>query len=72
MAIRSLSETIRELVREQKYVVGLHASERLEGRRIMKRQAVNRLLDGEWLREQLDARPNPAIEAPELLPTGAS
>lgn len=68
--MRSLYETIRELVREQNYVVGLHASERLEERGIMEWQAVDGLLDGELLRERPGAQPNPAIEVRELLPDG--
>ena len=46
-----LFDTIRQLVREEKYVVGQHASERLEERGIMEWQAVAGLEDGELIAE---------------------
>lgn len=66
----SLFETIQRLVEEEKYVVGLHASERLEERGIMEWQAVAGLEDGELLAECPDADPNPTVEVRELLPDG--
>lgn len=65
-----LFETIRQLVAEEKYVIGQHASERLEERGIMEWQAVVGLADGVLLVEQLDALPNPAVEVRESLPDG--
>lgn len=65
-----LFETIRQLVAEEKYVVGQHASERLEERGIMEWQVVAGLEDGELILERLDATPNPAIEVRESLPDG--
>jgi hypothetical protein len=65
-----LFETIRELVAEGNYVVGEHASERLEERGIMEWQASVGLENGELLSERPDARPNPAIEVRESLPDG--
>lgn len=65
-----LLNTIRQLVAEEKYVVGQHASERLEERGIMEWQAVAGLEDGELIVERLDAEPNPAIEVRECLPDG--
>ena len=65
-----LWNTIRQLVAEEKYVVGQHASERLEERGIMEWQAVAGLEDGALLAERLDAEPNPAIEVRECLPDG--
>ena len=41
-----LFDQIRQLVAEERYVVGLHASDRLEERRIMEWQAVAGLLEG--------------------------
>jgi hypothetical protein len=61
---------IRELVAEEKYVVGKHASERLEERGILEWQAVAGLEDGILLAERPDAEPNPAIEVRESLPDG--
>ena len=65
-----LFDTIRYLVAEDKYVVGLHASERLEERDIMEWQVVAGLEDGELIVERLDARPNPAVEVRESLIDG--
>lgn len=65
-----LFQTIRRPVREEKYVVGQHASERLEERGIMEWQAVAGLEDGELIAERLDAQPNPTVEVRECLPDG--
>ncbi|HMO86802.1 MAG TPA: DUF4258 domain-containing protein [Lacipirellulaceae bacterium] len=65
-----LLNTIRQLVAEEKYVIGQHASERLEERGIMEWQAVGALNDGELIAERPDATPNPAVEVRESLPDG--
>ena len=65
-----LFNIIRQLVAEEKYVVGQHASERLEERGIMEWQAVAGLEDGALIIERLDALPNPAVEVLEELPDG--
>jgi hypothetical protein len=44
-----LFDTIRQLVSEEKYVVGEHAAERLDERGIMEWQAVAGLEDGELI-----------------------
>jgi len=62
--------TIQRLVADAKYVVGLHASERLEERGIMEWQAVVGLEDGELIAERLGDIPNPAVEVRELLSDG--
>jgi hypothetical protein len=56
------------LVAEEKYVVGEHASERLEERGIMEWQAVAALEDGELIAEKPKSKPNPTIEVRESLP----
>ena len=61
---------IQQAVSEERYVVGQHASERLEERGIMEWQAVAGLDDGELITERPDAKPNPAIEVREKLPDG--
>lgn len=63
-------DTIRQLVREDKYVVGQHASERLEERGIMEWQVVADLEYGKLIVERPDATPNPAVEVRETLPDG--
>ena len=65
-----LFNTIRQLVDEEKYIVGQHASERLEERGIMEWQAVAGLNDGELIAERPDANPNPTVEVRESLPDG--
>jgi hypothetical protein len=65
-----LFDTIRRLVAEERYVVGEHASERLEERGIMEWQAVAALEGGELIAERLDAKPNPAVEVRESLSDG--
>ena len=65
-----LFATIRRLVAEEKYLVGQHASERLEKRGIMEWQAVAGLVEGSLLAERPDAKPNPAVEVGETLPDG--
>src|SRR5438552_8192040 len=65
-----LFDTIRRLVAEEKYVIGEHASERLEERGIMEWQAVAALADGELIAEKPKAKPNSTIEVSESLPDG--
>ena len=61
---------IRQLVVEGKYVIGLHASERLDERGIMEWQVVAGIEDGELLLERPDDQPNPVVEVQESLPDG--
>lgn len=63
-------DTIKKLVAEEKYVVGQHASERLEERGIMEWQAVAALEDGILIAEHPRAKPNPTVEVRECLPDG--
>ncbi len=65
-----LFETVRRLVAEERYVIGEHASERLEERGIMEWQVVAGLKDGELIAERPDARPNPVVEVREILLDG--
>ncbi len=65
-----LFDTIRQLVADEKYLVGQHASERLEERGIMEWQVVAGLEDGKLITERPDAKPNPAVEVRESLPDG--
>ena len=65
-----LFDTIRRLVADEKYVVGQHASERLEERSIMEWQVVAGFEDGELIVERPEATPNPAVEVRQSLPDG--
>ena len=66
----TLFHSIRRLVDENRYVIGEHASDRLEERGIMEWQAVTGLEDGELIVERPGATPNPAIEVRQCLPDG--
>ena len=65
-----LFQQIQSLVEEGRYIIGQHASERLEERGILEWQAVAGLRDGTLITERPRARPNPAIEVEEVLPDG--
>jgi hypothetical protein len=65
-----LSDTIRRLVAEEKYVVGEHAVQRLEDRGILEWQAVFGLENGKLMLERPNDKPNPAVEVEERLPDG--
>jgi Domain of unknown function (DUF4258) len=66
----SLHQRICDLVRDDKYVVGQHASERLEERGLLEWQVIAGLDDGELIAEYPEGKPNPTIEVAELLPDG--
>ena len=65
-----LFETIRRLVADERYVVGEHAAERLEERRILEWQAVSGLDAGELIAERPRAKPNPTVEVRQSLADG--
>jgi hypothetical protein len=65
-----LFSKVCELVAEERYLVGLHATERLEERGIMEWQVVAGLAEGQLVRERLQSRPNPVVEVRETLPEG--
>lgn len=67
-----LFDTVRQLVAEGKYVVGQHASERLEERNIMEWHVVAGLEDGDLIAERPDVTPNPTVEVSESLPDGTA
>jgi hypothetical protein len=70
LPVGQLFATIRQLIADEKYVIGQHASERLEERGIMEWQVVAGMEDGILIAERPDAEPNPAIEVRECLPDG--
>jgi hypothetical protein len=65
-----LFDTIRQLVADEKHLIGQHASERLEDCGIMEWQVVAGLEHGELIVERADATPNPVVEVRESLPDG--
>jgi hypothetical protein len=65
-----LFQTIRALVLQNRYLVGLHASERLEERDILEWQAAVGIAAGTLLVERPTDSPNPVVEVREVLPDG--
>ncbi len=65
-----LFDLIRNLVDDGKYVVGQHASERLEERGLLEWQVVAGVEEAILLVEKPEAEPNPAVEIRETLPDG--
>ena len=66
----NLGETIIRLIERGKYVIGLHASERLEERGIMEWQIVAGMDEYEIISERPDDEPNPSVEFRVYLPDG--
>ena len=65
-----LFQKIRELVIAEKYLIGQHASERLEQRGIMEWQVVAGFESGGLIAENPESKPNPTVELREMLPDG--
>ncbi|MGA2582293.1 MAG: DUF4258 domain-containing protein [Tepidisphaeraceae bacterium] len=57
-----LFQTVRELVHNGRYLIGEHATVRLDERGILEWQVVDGVERGELLLERPDAVPNPAVE----------
>jgi hypothetical protein len=68
--VGKLFDEIRRLVAEENYVIGQHASERLEERGIIEWQAVAALDGGKLITERPKDKPNPIVEVREVLPDG--
>lgn len=67
-----LFDRIRAAVAAGRYVVGLHAADRLQERRTSEWQVVASSSDGRLLRERPHDRPNPAVEVEQVLPDGTA
>ena len=67
-----LFDTIRQQIAEERYVVGQHASERLEERGIMEWQVIAGIENSILIAERPNATPNPVIEIRESLPDGTA
>ncbi|HEY1684241.1 MAG TPA: DUF4258 domain-containing protein [Tepidisphaeraceae bacterium] len=65
-----LFATIRRLVIDRRYIIGQHASERLEERGILEWQVADGMEKAELLFERPRDLPNPAIETRQLLADG--
>lgn len=67
---QTLFQTIRALVIAGRYVVGAHASERLEERGILEWQVIDGIERGTLIAEDPDGQPNPSIEVRQTLADG--
>lgn len=65
-----LFNTIRTLVTEGRYLIGQHASERLDERGILEWQVVDGIDTSELIAERPQALPNPAVEVRQWLADG--
>jgi hypothetical protein len=66
----SLFDSIRLAVAEERYVLSIHAVEKLRERRIEEWQAASGLADGRLLSERPGDTPNPSVEVEQTLPDG--
>lgn len=65
-----LHNDIRRCVRENRYLIGEHAAERLDERGIVEWQVVGGVEDGTLLAERPNTSPNPSIELLQWLADG--
>jgi hypothetical protein len=70
--VGELFDIVRRLVLSGRYLVGLHAVERLDERGILEWQVVDGIENGKLLVERPEALPNPTVEIQQLLPDGTS
>ena len=65
-----LLDTIRSLVVTGRYVVSVHASERLDEREMLEWQVVDGITSATLREERPDDLPNPSIVLEQILPDG--
>lgn len=65
-------DRIRGAVAANRYLIGAHAANQLDERRIADWQIPAGLAEGKLLRERPAARPNPIVEVEQLLPDGTA
>ncbi|TVQ53287.1 MAG: DUF4258 domain-containing protein [Phycisphaerales bacterium] len=65
-----LFQKIKQLVEANRYVVGHHAVERLDERRILEWQIVDGIQNAALQRERPRTQPNPSVEVTQLLADG--
>jgi hypothetical protein len=68
----TLAENIRQAIRDERYVFGAHADERLRQRAIMGWQIVGGIDDAILIRERPDNIPNPIAEFQQTLADGTT
>lgn len=67
-----LFERIRQAVAEERYVIGIHADERLRERRIPAWQITGGLADAKLILERPKDKPHPSIEVEQMLADGTA
>lgn len=68
----ALADSIRQAVRDERYVFGAHADQRLRDRRIVGWQVVAGLDTAKLIRERSGASPNPVAEFAQTLSDGTA
>jgi len=68
--VGALADKIRRAVREERYVFGDHADQRLRNRQIASWQVVGELENGKLIQERPSATPNPVAEFEQSLADG--
>lgn len=66
----ALFGTIRDAVAEGRYVLSVHALEKLRDRRIEQWHAAGGLAEGRLIQERPQTKPNPSVEVDQALPDG--
>lgn len=65
-----LFEKLQALVKTGRYIVGQHAAERLDERKVLEWQVVDGLDEAQLIAERPNATPNPAVETRQWLADG--
>ena len=65
-----LFDKIKQCVLEERYLIGDHASERLDDRGVLEWQVVQGVESARLLRKRPRSKPNPSVEAMQVLADG--
>jgi hypothetical protein len=68
--LSALADNIRKAIRDERFVFGAHADERLRERRVVGWQVVDGMGAAKLLRERLREKPNPIAEFELVLADG--
>lgn len=65
-----LFDTIKQCVQADRYIVGEHATERLDERRVLEWQIIDSIENAHLEHERPRDQPNPSVVVRQLLPDG--
>ena len=65
-------DAIRSAVRDDRYLISLHADERMRQRRVPAWQVLTSVAEAKLLRQRPENRPNPVVELEQMLPDGTT